>query len=428
MRHRIPLASLALILAVAASAGCTDDARSPVGVDILPGGILEGGLQSVASSGFSRATDYTIFPAHRADGDRLPGALAWPEAPGIESRPIFRFVLARADTLAGAEILDASVRLVYSLASAPTVPVTYTLHRVTAEWSEDAATWDRRLLGAPWATPGGDFDPDPVAEFAVPPAVAEPDSAIQADTLQVEVPVALVEGWDDGSIANHGLILIQRTPGERVEFASRGGAEEALNNNGPSLLMNQRLESEGNPVVLTTILAREDTFLPLDASPLPGDPGLTVSAGDPTRRIFVHPTLDDVPVGVTVAGARLVMTVAAAEVPSDTFRIVALEAESEFLGEKTIYAPVTSSRFLGFQNVTSEIQPGDTVVFEGTRLTRVVRAWLARPETNLGIGILAFEEGTAFGAVRFHGPEAAAAVRPRLQLLVLPPPAASGPR
>lgn len=428
MSRRASLSSIALAFAVATLGGCTENARSPVGVDILPGGILDGGLESVASTEFSRGTDYTIFPARRAEGDRFPAALAWPEAPGIESRPIFRFVLTEADSLAGAEILDTSVRLVYSLASAPQVPVSYTLHRVTSEWSEDAATWERRLLGVPWAVPGGDFDAEPAATFTVPAAVAEPDSAIQADTLRVEVPTALVGGWRDGTIENHGLILIQRTPGEAVEFASRGGGDQALNNNGPTLLVEQRLASEGNPVVQTSILAREDTFLPLDASPLPADPGLTVSAGDPTRRIFLRPTLEDVPTGATIAGARLVLTVSAAEVHADSFRLIALEAESEFLGEKTVYAPITSSRLLGVQDVSSAVQPGDTVVFEGSRLTRVVRAWLAGPESNLGLGILALEEATGFGAVRFHGPDAAPAVRPRLQILILPSPVASAAR
>lgn len=427
MRLRAAILPLALALAGAATTACTEKGRSPVGIDILPGGILEGGLEPVTSSEFDRATDYAIFPSSRADSDRLPAALGWPEAPGIESRPIFRFALETpADSLADAEILDANLRLVHSLASAPSVPVTYTVHRVTAGWSEDAATWERRLLGADWATPGGDFEPDPVATFTVEPSTAEIDSLTQADTLQVELPVELVEGWREETIENHGLILVQQTPGELIEFASRGGGDGGLNNNGPSLLMNQRLDTEGNPVVLTTILAREDTFLPDDASPLPGDPGLTVSAGDPTRRIFLRPTLGDVPIGATIAGARLVLTVAAAEIHADTFQVMALEAESEFLGEKTLYAPTTQSRLLGFQSLTPEVQPGDTVVFEGSRLTRVIRGWLADSDRNQGLGILAFDEDSGFGALRFHGLDAAAALRPRLELLILPPPAASG--
>ena len=425
MRRRAALLAVALIAAT--TVACTEDARSPVGIDILPGGILEGGLESVASTTFGQATDYAIFPARRADGDRLPAALAWPEAPGIESRPIFRFVVAQpADSLADAELLDARVRLVYSLASAPSVPVTYTVHRVTAEWSEDAATWERRLLGADWATPGGDFEPDPVGTFTVEPSTVEIDSVTQADTLRFEIPVELVESWREGAVENHGLILVQRTPGEEIDFASRRGGEMALNNNGPTLEINQRLATDENPIVLTSILAREDTFLPDDDSPLPGDPGLTVSAGDPTRRIYLRPTLEDVPVGATIAGARLVMTVDAAEVPTDTFRLVALEAESDFVGEKTLYSPITSGSLLGVENVPDGVQPGDTIVFEGSRLTRIVRAWLAAPDRNRGLGILAFEEGSGFGAVRFHGPDAAVAVRPRLQLLILPPPAASG--
>lgn len=427
MTRSTPLFRAALALLCAAVAGaCTEDARSPVGIGVVPGGVFEDGLESVVSTGFSRAIDYDVFPSRRADGDRLAAAHDWPAAPGFESRPIFRFVVATSDTaLQNAELLDATLRLVYALDDAPGVATTYSVHRVTAAWSEDAATWERRTLGASWGTPGGDFDPDPVATFTIEPAAAEPDSAIQADSLTVEIPADLVRGWRDGTIENHGLILIQETPGEAIEFASRGGGG-GFNSNGPSLLVNERLPGEAGAIQLRTILAVEDTFLPHDDAPLASDPGLLLAAGDPSRRIFLEPTLADVPEGATVARARLVMTIAAARVPIDTFRITALEAESEFLGEKTVYDPIAGSTVLSIAVLTPDAAPGDSVVFEGSRLTRLIRLWLRSPESNQGFGLVPLEEGTDVGAVRFHGPEAAAELRPRLELLVLPPPEEGG--
>lgn len=427
MTLRAPFLRAALAVAcAAAAAACTDQGRSPVGIDILPGGVLGDGLESVASTAFTTAVDYEIFPSRRADGDRLPSALAWPAPPGIESRPIFRFVAASSDPLVQqSELLDANLRLVYSLESAPSTPVEIDVHRVTSEWSEDAATWERRLLGTPWGAPGADFDPEPVATFTVEPAPAEPDSAIQADSLTVELPADLVAGWRDGSIPNHGLILVQSTPGEEVEFASRGGAE-GFNNNGPTLLVNERLPGEEGAIQLRTILAVEDTFLPHDPDPLPADPGLSVAAGDPTRRIFLEPALDDLPAGATVARARLVLTVDAASIPGDTLRIAALEAESEFLGEKTVFDPLAASTVLAVASVPGDVAPGDTVVFEGSRLTRLIRAWLRSPDSNTGLGLISAEEATGFGEIRFHGPTADAGVRPRIELLILPPQAGGG--
>lgn len=419
MSRRSPFSRAALALACAAVVvGCTEDARSPVGVDILPGGILEDGLESIAATEFATAVDYEIFPSRRAEGDRLPSALAWPEPPGIESRPIFRFVVASSDpVIQESEILESTLRLVYSIETAPEIPVEIDVHRVTSEWSEEAATWERRLLGARWGTPGGDFDPVPIATFTVEPAPAEPDSATQADTLTVDLPNDLVLAWREESIENHGLILIQRTAGQEIEFASRA---DGTNPNGPTLLVSERLPGEEGAIQLRTLLAREDTFLPHDAAPLPADPGLMVAVGDPTRRIFLQPTLADVPVGSTVASARLVLTVDAAAIPDDTLRVAALEAESEFIGEKTVFDPLNPSTVLAVTPIPGDVAPGDTVVFAGSSLTRLVRAWLRNPDAIDGLGLISTEEGSGFGAVRFHGPEAAPALRPRLQLLILP--------
>lgn len=409
-------AVLALVAGALVAGACTEKGRSPVGVEVLPGGLLENGLQVLVTRGFSRALSYDVFPAQRADADRLVSAHDWPAAPGIESRPVFFFDARQDDSLAQhSTLLDASLQLVYS--PRPRVPVTFTLHALTSDWSEEGATWTQRTLGADWGSPGGDFDAAPVATFTIDAAPDDSTAAIP-DTVAVALPNDLVDGWRKGEIENHGLILVQETSAAEVEFASRsvGGA----NPNGPTLIMNLQLEGEGNPVQLTSVLAHEDTFLATDRSALSsGDLG--VNGGDPIRRIFLQPTLGDVPEGASVAAAKLILTVEAARVPDDSLSLVALDALSDFRGEKTVYGPLGASSLLGYARVPADVQPGDTVVFEHSRLTRLVRDWIHNPDSNRGFGILVLNESYEFGGIRFYGTDAAEENRPRLRLLLLPP-------
>ena len=140
----------ALALASALLAGaCTEDGASPVGVDLLPGGILAGGVQSLALTEFVSAVDYEIFPSDRAESERLVTAHDWPDEPGFESRALFEFSFEAFDSLpVDVEVVEAQLRLTYS--PAPVSPVTFTVHRLTSEWDEEAATWS----GVCWALPG----------------------------------------------------------------------------------------------------------------------------------------------------------------------------------------------------------------------------------------------------------------------------------
>jgi hypothetical protein len=369
---------------------------------------------------FERATDYDVFPASRAEADRITTAHKWPEDPGYESRALIRFDLAPLDSLAeGTEIVSASLRLSY--VPDADEPIEIGIHRVTSEWSEEAATWQRRLLGESWAMAGGDFEEEPVAVFEIAPA--ESDSTV-ADSIHVGIPVELVRDWLDGSVDNHGVVLVQQTPGQRFELVSRGSDGE--NPNGPALQLEIQLPGEGLPAALGSILAREDTFIVLDEAPLAPDPGLLVNAAEPPRRTFLLPDLAVVPDGATVARAQLVLTVAATRLPEDSLEVIALAAQSEFRGEATVLPEPSIFANLGTITVTAETQPGDSVVFESVQLTNTLRRWLRTPESNLGIGLRAIGEEIVFGGVRFHGLEAPEALRPRFRILFLAPRAPGG--
>ena len=397
----------ALALASALLAGaCSEDGASPVGVDLLPGGILAGGVQSLALTEFVSAVDYEIFPSDRAAGERLVTAHDWPDEPGFESRALFEFSFEAFDSLpVDVEVVEARLRLTYS--PTPASPVTFTMHRLTSEWDEEAATWERRLLGASWAQPGGDFDPQPIAEITIGPE--------QPDSVRVDFPLDLIAEWRSGAVENHGVILVQQTPGETVAFVSRGGG---TNRSGP--LLDVELEFPG-PGAAATILAIQDVFVVEDEAALaPGD-GLVVSGAEPVRRIFLDPAVDAIPDGVTIAAARLVLTIDEARVPGDTLTVVARQVLSEFVGEKTVLSSVTPATVLGAAVVPPGAASGDTLSFESPSMTRLVREWIRDPDSRLGIALTMFDERSVFGGVRFFGPEAPAAVRPRIRLLYIPP-------
>jgi hypothetical protein len=388
-------------------AACMEDGASPVGVGLLPGGILAGGIQSLVLADFDRALDYEVFPSERADSDRLITAHQWPGEPGFESRGLFRFSFEAFDSLpVDVEVVEAQLRLAYS--PTPAIPVTFTLHRVTSEWSEEAATWERRLLGVSWSEPGGDFDPEPAAELTIGPD--------QPDSIRVDFPLDLIAAWRSGALENHGVLLVQQTPGASVDFASRGLA--GTNRNGP--LLDVELEFPG-PAAAATILAIEDVFIVEDEALLVSDSGLVVSGAEPVRRIFLDPAVETIPDGVTIASARLVLTIDEARVPGDTLTVVARPALSEFVGEKTILGSVTPAAVLGAAVVPPGATQGDTLSFESPSLTRLVRDWIQDPDARLGLALTLVDERSAFGGVRFFGPEAPADIRPRIRLLYIPP-------
>ncbi len=408
------LAPLAFLLAA-----CTGNDTSPVGVELLPGSTI-GGFRVVVSAGFSQFLDFQVFPAERAQADRLTSAHDWPTPDGFESRVIMRFDVSAIDSLSPATVLrDPFLRLIFAEVHND---VTFTVHRVTSPWSEEAATWERRDFGASWGTPGGDFDPTPLARFTIsplPPDSAATDStAARPDSVTVPLPLDLIEGWRTGALAPYGLLLLQETPGEVVDFVSRG--DHGSNLNGPSVEVTAELADGVNAAI--TLLAREDVFLPLDRSPFPAG-GIVVRGVEPSRRALVEPTLEGVPEGSTIADVRLVFTIQAVEILRDSLPVVLVQPLSEFQGENTIFAPALAA--LAGVTLGPEAQPGDTVVFESPSLTRLARLWLDDPQGNLGVGMRLPDAGAGaeslfFGGIQFYGLGAPEDLRPHLRVVYVP--------
>jgi hypothetical protein len=98
--------------------------------------------------------------------------------------------------------------------SAATAGQNIQIHRVTAAWVENQATWNNRTSANPWTTPGGDFDPTVAATF------------VPSATTHIININLLTQFWVDNPTSNFGLLLEAQNVGSNaeVQFSSREGA------------------------------------------------------------------------------------------------------------------------------------------------------------------------------------------------------------
>ncbi|PLX83220.1 MAG: hypothetical protein C0617_11835 [Desulfuromonas sp.] len=91
---------------------------------------------------------------------------------------------------------------------------TVSVHRLTRSWSESQATWSIYSTAAFWTSPGGDYDPTPVATTGIDIAALGP--------RQWDV-TPLVEAWVSGSENNNGLLLTASSEIDSAKFTSSDG-------------------------------------------------------------------------------------------------------------------------------------------------------------------------------------------------------------
>jgi hypothetical protein len=104
---------------------------------------------------------------------------------------------------ANATITEA--KLILSRTNVTGTGANWAVHRLTNSWDEGgncqadgAASWNQRVSGINWSTPGGDF-------IATPEATNFLDLTFVIRT--VDLPLSLIQGWRSGTIPNHGLLL-----------------------------------------------------------------------------------------------------------------------------------------------------------------------------------------------------------------------------
>ena len=129
-------------------------------------------------------------------------------------RPLLRFDLSSIP--AQATITSATLELWLEQNSFD--PVAISAHRVTAAWNEATATWNERDAGVPWTTPGGDFDPAPLATTTVAPTT---------DVFYGWPITDLARAWHAGTQPNHGVILVAPTGSNPNSFSASDGSTPA---------------------------------------------------------------------------------------------------------------------------------------------------------------------------------------------------------
>lgn len=77
------------------------------------------------------------------------------------------------------------------------------VYRITADWDQDQVTWNNRLTGTPWTTPGGDIDVDPLFEFTVTAAGWVKDIGRTISELRLAVKAAIA-----GTVPYYGFMLV----------------------------------------------------------------------------------------------------------------------------------------------------------------------------------------------------------------------------
>lgn len=118
---------------------------------------------------------------------------------------------------AESEILNASLQLWQNKPSS--LGGIVGVHRVSGDWAEGTQTggvgapsWNDRDDGIAWATPGGDYDPVPIATASL------PDAMLGFFNWDI---TPLVAAWVTGAQADQGLVLIPESPDTDAEFDSK---------------------------------------------------------------------------------------------------------------------------------------------------------------------------------------------------------------
>lgn len=75
------------------------------------------------------------------------------------------------------------------------------VHRLTRDWKTPESSWTYAQKNVLWTTPGGDYDPAPVASIVIDPGGSAFNGAY---TARID---SLVQGWADGSYPNYGILL-----------------------------------------------------------------------------------------------------------------------------------------------------------------------------------------------------------------------------
>lgn len=403
----LALRCAAAVAAAALALSCTEDPLA-LGADEAPGASTE--TRDITLS----ASDLPSWRDTSLTGFATPSTAAFTlvaEESGFSARTLALFdvpdtVRTFADTLPAERYDSVTFRLQIDTVRSelPELPVTFRIVSLTQPFDADEVTWEEAAPGTPWGSPGGSLGV----------VLASAQLSALADTLPMDLAVAgdsLLKAWrsEDGG---DGVAVLVEGGGARVRVQQ--------------VLLRYDVLLEGRTAFIEQSQVPDPRTFITDP-PLP-DAGLPLRVGGlPASRFyleFVPPgSVDGIPlVGSTVNHAELILRPLAP--PPQPFalettlevRQVSLLGDPFTLGEKT---PIGSS-----DAGLTALSP-DTLA-TGRPLRLDVTSLLARAAADslgaIRIGLRADPDAQTFGFWEFGSIESMPAMRPRLRLILSPPP------
>ena len=145
------------------------------------------------------ADAFSVFSSNTSGSDLLVVGVTGDYEMRILLRPDFEAL----PELKGEEILEA--RLGLFLENENAAVKDFTLHRVTTDWAETAATWDSAATGTSWTRSGGDYDTEEDS-FADNVDIDNETGIVTAEIT--EEGLDLIEDWIADPASNDGFIIV----------------------------------------------------------------------------------------------------------------------------------------------------------------------------------------------------------------------------
>ncbi len=133
-------------------------------------------------------------------------------------RGVFRFNTAT--IAAGTLLTSAKLRLyVTGMSARSGGTMRLKVHELTRAWTESAVTWNRRIAGIDWSSPGGDYQGSDAARLDLP-------ASFNSGWIEFDIK-ALAQAWVDGAITNNGVIVRGNDPDRFYVASKEAGASTA---------------------------------------------------------------------------------------------------------------------------------------------------------------------------------------------------------
>ncbi|MFV1986811.1 MAG: hypothetical protein ACC682_06000 [Gemmatimonadota bacterium] len=353
-----------------------------------------------------RDTSYVGFLLPNQSGFRLISNTSDRSARIIGTLNVPDTIKTFSDTLPALRFDSVTVRLAVDTVDSrfTSFPVTFRMVELKQGFQEESANWVQAAPGQPWTTPGGDL--------GIQLASTELTEVSDSIVLRLDVSEdSLMKAWRE-SDGEPGFIFLVEGPETVLNVRSVIFRYEAL------------LQGREVPVNQT----QQPTTGTFIIDPPPPPIGLALRMGGlPATRFYIDfeipSSLDGIPLEDAVINhAELVFTPLpppAAPFPLEKIlssRLVKLLADPFVFGEKT---PIGTSPLTFVPLAADSLATGRELRYEITVL--ILRASRAG-ERRIRLGFRGDPDGQTFGFWEFGSIESVPALRPRLRIIITPPP------